>query len=767
MPGALAIWAGTLAGLTVSWVAAGLAVVVTTAAVVALLLARRSAKGLRRAGVLALLAVVVGIVGGVARAMPVRTGPVAELAADRAYVHVEGVVAGDPRPIRSATPGWSDDAGASATAATVRVRVERITGRGQIHDVAVPITVTSPDPAWLDLRPGQPVVLAGRLDRIPDGPEAAFLAAGGPPDVRGPPSRASIATEPLRQGLRDAVLPLAPEPRGLIPGLVVGDESLLPDRVRDDMTTTGLTHLTAVSGTNVTILIVVVLGLARWCGARGRAIPALGLVTIVGFVLLARPEPSVIRAAVMGAVAVVGLTVAGRRRGVPALATAVIVLLMADPWLAQAPGFAMSALATGGILILVPRWRDAMSWLPSWLATAVVVPIAAQVACAPIVVMLSGAVSLVSVPANLLAAPLVAPATILGVAAAAVAPVWADGAAMVAWLSGWPAGGIATIAAWGAGLPTPTVPWPSGAVGVVLAVVGSTVMVVGLPWALRRPMVTVPAAAGLVAVIVVAPTPGWPPPAWVVVACDVGQGDGLALRVDVGSAVVVDAGADPRAMQRCLDELEVTDVPLLVLTHFDADHVLGTPGVLHGRSVRRALVSPVAEPEHNAADTHRWLGEAGVPVEVAAAGAEYSVGPDVRLRVIWPRRLVSGSGESESNNASVVVLAEVHGVTVLLTGDLGPRAQAAVLAAEPDLDADVLKVPHHGSPHQDERLLTEVGADVALIGVGADNTYGHPAPAVLDALESAGQRVLRTDVDGTVAVVQGGSGELAVVRRRE
>lgn len=720
---------------------------------------------LRRAGVVVLVAVAAGIVGGVVRAVPVRAGPVAELASERAYVHLEGVIATDPS--RSAPPpsalSGGDAGGPDAAHAMVRIRVERITGRGVTREIGgVAVVVTTPDPSWFELRPGQSVGTEGRLEVSTDGPVAAYLRVDGPPDVRGPPSWPSRATEPFRQGLRAAVDALAPEPRGLIPGLVIGDESLLPEQVRDDMTTTGLTHLTAVSGTNVTIVLVVALGLVRWGGVRGRAIPVLGLVTIAGFVLLARPEPSVIRAAVMGGVAVIGLTVAGRRRGLPALGTAVIVLLMADPWLAQAPGFAMSVLATSGILLLVPRWRRAMSWLPPWLAMAIAVPVAAQVACIPVLVTLSGEASLVSVPANLLAAPLVAPATILGVAAAAVAPVWSGAAEVLAWLAGWPAGGIASIAGWGAGLPTPTVPWPSGAPGVVVAVVCAVVLVCGLPWLLRRPAVAVPAAVGLVVVIVAAPSPGWPPPSWVVVACDVGQGDGFALRVDGGSAVVVDTGADPRAMQRCLDSLEVSDVPVLVLTHYDADHVLGTPGVLDGRTVGRAVVSPVGEPARNAAAVHAWLSDGGVPIEIGAAGAVYAVGPDVRLTVLWPRRLVSG--ESESNDASVVVLAEVHGVRVLLTGDLGPSAQSGLLAAAPGLDVDVLKVPHHGSPNQDERLLAEVGADVAMIGVGADNTYGHPAPWVVEALADSGQRVLRTDVDGTTAVVRIGSAGLGLVR---
>src|SRR5690606_31952104 len=169
------------------------------------------------------------------------------------------------------------------------------------------------------------------------------------PELIGAPSTASRLTEPLRAGLRASVSGLGPDARGLIPGLVVGDESLMTDHLRQDMKAAGLTHLTAVSGTNITIVLVVVLAVARWSGLRSSALPVVGLLAVVGFVLLARPVPSVLRAAAMGVVAVVGLAVAGRRRGLPALAAAATLLLLIDPWLARSVGFALSVLATAGI----------------------------------------------------------------------------------------------------------------------------------------------------------------------------------------------------------------------------------------------------------------------------------------------------------------------------------------------------------------------------------------------------------------------------------
>lgn len=237
-----------------------------------------------------------------------------------------------------------------------------------------------------------------------------------------------------------------------------------------------------------------------------------------------------------------------------------------------------------------------------------------------------------------------------------------------------------------------------------------------------------------------------------------GQGDGLVLRAAERAAVVVDAGPDPAAMDACLDRLEVEEVPLLLLTHFHADHVDGVAGVLEGREVGvvegTGLLDPVSGVEAVEAAAGRDPG-------VAAYGGTRRFG-DVTLQAVWPPPGAGRTdpGESAPNNASVVVLAEVGGLRVLLTGDVEPSAQAALARDVAGLEVDVLKVPHHGSRHQDLDWLTSLGARVALVSVGEDNDYGHPARDVLAALDAAGAEVWRTDLAGDVVVVvrRGGVG---------
>src|SRR2546423_1395181 len=182
--------------------------------------------------------------------------------------------------------------------------------------------------------------------------------------------------------------------------------------VQAEFCAAGLSHLVAVSGTNVAILCGVVLGLARLARLGPRTAVVLAAVVLIGFVVLCRPSPSVLRAAVMGAVALLALVLGRRRSAMPALCAAVLALLVADPSLGSDPGFALSVLATGALVLLAPAWVEALRrrGVPAGIAEAVVVPAAAHVVTAPVVAGLSGQMSLVAILTNLLAAPAVGPA---------------------------------------------------------------------------------------------------------------------------------------------------------------------------------------------------------------------------------------------------------------------------------------------------------------------------------------------------------------------
>jgi competence protein ComEC len=263
------------------------------------------------------------------------------------------------------------------------------------------------------------------------------------------------------------------------------------------------------------------------------------------------------------------------------------------------------------------------------------------------------------------------------------------------------------------------------------------------------------------------PSPGWPPPAWVLVACDVGQGDGLVLNAGRGSAVVVDTGPDPDAMDRCLARLDVHALPVVVLTHFHADHIDGLRTVLDHHRTGEIDVTATQDPASGARQVRRWAATARVPVRVPAYGEVRRVGA-LTWQVVGPVRtpgaLSHGEEGSAANNASLVLVVQVHGLRILMGGDMEPEAQQALARTLPGLRVDVLKVPHHGSRYQDRELLTGLGARLAVVSVGAQNDYGHPARSTLRLLRRSGMAVERTDEGGDVAVTVR-HGRLAVRER--
>jgi competence protein ComEC len=484
-------------------------------------------------------------------------------------------------------------------------------------------------------------------------------------------------------------------------------------------------------------------------------------------VVLARPSPSVLRAAVMGAIALLALASGRPRSALPPLGAAVLVLVFVSPPLARDPGFALSVLATAGLIVLAPGWA---AWLrshriPTGAAEALAVPAAATVATAPIIAAISGTVSLVSIPANLLAEPAVAPATVLGVLAAVVSPVSDVAAGWLAWLAGVPVRWLVAVGTRAAHAPLAAVSWPGGIAGAAVLAGG---LAVAVPVLRRRPgrrvVLAATAGAAVVLVPVRAVSPGWPPPGWLFVACSVGQGDALVVGAGAGVAMVVDTGPEPTAVDGCLRRLGVRSVPLLVLTHLHADHVDGIEGALNGRSVAEIDVGPSREP----AEGWREVQDSGrrhrVPVRTVAVGERREF-DGLTVEVLAPDHPFHGT-RSDPNNSSVVLRVAGGGRTLLLTGDVEVEAQDALLRKESLLRADVLKVPHHGSAYQSPAFLRAVHASVGVISVGRDNDYGHPSPALLHELDRLGVRTERTDLDGDVAVTTGEGGLNVVTRSR-
>ncbi|MUN40129.1 ComEC/Rec2 family competence protein [Actinomadura litoris] len=695
----------------------------------------------------ALVCAAASAAGVALRSSAVETGPVRDLARSGRSATADAVITGDP----NAKPGKR------RPVIILRARVE-VVARARVR---VPVLLIAGDPSWLRLLPSQRVRFHGGF-RTPRRAEllAAVVIVGGPPTVLGRPSAPQRAAEHVRARLRAAVDRLPADQRGVLPGMVVGDTSRLDPGLAEEFRTAGLTHLLVVSGANLAIVIGAVLGLCRLAGLGGRRAPPLAALAVFAFVVVARPEPSVLRATVMGLIGLLALLTGRQRHGLPALGAAVLLLVLIDPVLARSYGFALSVLATAGLLVLAPAWRERLARrLPGPLADALAVTAAAEVAVAPVLVMLSGELGVVSVFANLLAAPAVAPATLLGALAAVTALISLPLARVLVWPAGLAVGWIAWIARTAAHLPYATIPWTPGGFGAITVLLAGGVAVLILRSRRLRLIAAAAMAGVLVAVVALRVlAPAWPPPGWQMVACDIGQGDALALAAGPGQAVVVDTGPDPAPVDACLRRLGVRDVPLLILTHPHADHINGTSGVRHGRAVREILTTP-----RTSGREARLV--SGLAPRSALAGQQWTVG-DLTLSILGPRAaapaLIPGDDGTTINNASVVLVARRPGFSALLAGDVETEAQRALLGDVPHVQ--VLKVPHHGSRSQLPAFLAAAHASISLISVGAQNDYGHPSAFALDLLKGLHTQVHRTDREGDIAVIRTASGVAAVPR---
>lgn len=710
------------------------------------------------AALVALTASAAVLAGGVAlqRLAGRACSPVTAAAEAGAVVWIEGVAQTRAHPV-----------GGSRDRVLVDVDVDAIE-RGGARAVADGSVVVLADAAsWGEVLPGATVSVRGTAHRSDDGGAVLAFVVASDPGAPGPAPRWSTLAQRLRDGLQSAAAVAEPDIAGLLVAIVDGDSSGIGPIVVEDFRASGLAHLLAVSGANVAIVVAALLWLLRLLSTPFAAQVAGAAAGLLLFVLVAGPEPSVLRATAMGAVMLLALATGRPRSAIPALSAAVLVLVMWLPALAVSAGFTLSVLATAGIVLLGTRWTD--HWaraLPRPLAAALAVAASATVSTLPVVVLLRPTLGLGSVLANVLAAPAVPLATILGVAATAIAWLWLPAAQACCFLAGFPLRWIAFLARVFSEPGPLQIALPAGlaALAVVSGALVSLLLAVRL--SRTRPRLRAAVAGTIVGALVLGvparcAVSSWPPREWLVAACDVGQGDAVLARAGPGSAVLLDAGPDPALLDACLRELGVHRLSLVVLSHFHDDHVAGITGVL-GRLPVDTLAVGTFDGAAAEVSIRALAGSEAVPVVEVTAGWRLEAG-DVEVAVLGPARPILGTS-SDPNNNSLIVRVTVDGVSMIVTGDAQSEEQAA-MAGCGCLSADILKVAHHGSKNRDDAFTAATGARIALISVGEGNDYGHPAPSTLSALTDLGMSVRRTDREGTVVVVRAG-GELRTMAHR-
>ncbi len=547
---------------------------------------------------------------------------------------------------------------------------------------------------------------------------------------------------------------------GLVAGLAIGERGLISEALTENMKTLSLTHLVAVSGANLAIIAAAVFLTASLFGLPRSYRFVLAYLSIAAYILLVGPESSVLRAGTMAAFVMAGWWLGRKVNPLIPLSWAVVVLLAIDPGLAVDIGFALSVFATLGLLVLASNLHERLEpKLGTWLSLGVAASVAAQLYTLPVLLILQPSIPVYSVLANLAVEAVVAPVTVLGILAVIASAFYPPLAQLLSWLASLGTWWIESVANQLSELPLTRLPMIPGAIGIgftVCLVVGITLILVSK----RSSLKTVGAISASLFLIPV----GWVATdlerqrsfhdGWQVLNCDVGQGDALLIR-DQGKIALIDVGRDDALIDSCLTAVGVNHIDLLVLTHYDADHVGGINGAIRNRSVGLALVSGFADNRPLVAVVAEALERSTQEKLVGYSGMTGSLG-SVKWRVLSPT--FEAKEAQDSNDASLAMAFGFDGFNLLALGDLGEVGQLRLIRgsypwlSELSEEALVLKVAHHGSKDQSTVLHSLVQPDVSLISVGAENDYGHPAKSVLLMLQGLGSHVLRTDIQGAISL---------------
>lgn len=589
----------------------------------------------------------------------------------------------------------------------------------------------------------------------------------------------------LKARSRDAIATTLPEPHAsLLTGILLGDSSGMPRDLDEDFRTTGMTHIIAISGFNIAVIIALLDFMTAPIFPRRTA--ALAIVLFLGlYAVLVGAGASVVRASIMGVSYLIGFRLLGRPTlAVAGLFTAAFLMTLANPNTLWDVGFQLSFAATLGLMVYAGPWTRRFSQgvapllapqvrgrVTNWVADILLVTLAAQVLTMPLILFHFGRLSLASLPANVLVLPAQAAVMVTGgltLLLGLISPVAGQLAGLSAWFFlNYTIAVIRMLAR----MPAASIPLPLSVTGLVVVYLFiAAVSVYGFarkrdnqPMTFRMNATALKVASLVGAVFIGLLIIGWSAGRadnrLTVAFLDVGQGDAIFIETPGGRQLLVDGGRYPSTT---LDQLGRQmpfwdrSIDLVIATHPDADHIAGLVEVMERYQVSQLITNGADE----ASDTaYAALLEAAAgrdaPVHAAQEGETIILDEGVLLEILHS----GGSGsDDDRNNGSVVARLTYGGLSVMLTGDAEAPAESDMLQDGRPLQATVLKAGHHGAnTSSSEQFLQAVAPSVVVISAGRENSYGHPHPAMLERAVAMGATILRTDELGTLKMASDGS----------
>jgi competence protein ComEC len=630
--------------------------------------------------------------------------------------------------------------------------------------------------------------------------------------------RGAVATRLRLESVLRAALPA--RDAALVAGLLFGSRTDLPPDVKQAFQESGVVHLLAVSGGNVAMILLPFILFLRYVGLRPRWAGAAGIPLVWFFVFLTGASPSVMRAGVMATLVLLGDLLQRERNALNTLGAAAGILLLFEPGLLFDIGFQLSASATLGILLFARRiqgWLEPRAqaiWgerLGRGLAAGLSVTCAAQLLVEPISLFHFGALAPIAPIANLIVGLFLEPLVWLGTVVALVGLLlpW------LAWLLGWPVrwglwllvflvkataavpGGylepgrlpLVGVMLWYAALVLVSSPalrdWLKAKGAWLVGLAAPTLQAKSDPSGppqtgpvkpTSRPILRL--AMALALIVLPLPLfgrlfgPGRPADELRLTVLDVGQGDALLLELPGGRTMLIDGGpaAAPEDGREGYDAGEAVILPTLrahgirrldwvVLTHPHQDHAGGLPAVLRALPVGLLLEDGMAGTAPGPKELDAVAAERAVPAVAVQGGQVLDLGAGATARILGPPNPLFHDTRSDENANSVVLLVSYKGARLLLAGDMEAVGEEWLLAQGIDVQADLLKVAHHGSGYSSTpAFLAAVQPRYAVISAGRGNSYGHPDPQTVRRLEAVGAAVYRTDLHGTVTFRTRGDG---------
>ena len=550
----------------------------------------------------------------------------------------------------------------------------------------------------------------------------------------------------------------------LLQAMVLGDDHVVPDVIIEQFRASGLLHMLAVSGQNVALLGIIFLFLLRAIRVHRLAAVIVAMAAVATYVPLTGSGPSIMRAGVVGILGLAAFLLSRQADRCHFLALSASVLMTVNPYSVLDPGFQLSYAAVLAIFFLAPVLARPLAFMPFALREAVAISMATGLATAPITLANFGQVSLVTVPANVVAAPAAGPVMFLGVLALGLRPLLPLAAWALVAASTVCTGYLISVAAFFASLPqavyqgsAPGLISISGFYCMLVAIVimsQKRLFTIKLRNLMRRhaglivPFVLIAALLGAFA-CVNSGSSAVPPSVYTVTFLDVGQGDAALLQLPPsgedpdGTAVLIDGGPPESDVVAKLHARGVGTLDAVLVSHPDADHLAGLNQVLEEFDVRQVYDPALPKASWLYRDFLALVEQRKIPYTVARAGQSLSLS-ELRLDILGPPEPLP---PGDLNSVCMVLVASYEGIDILFPGDAEGEALGALKLPE----VEVLKFPHHGSSDAGtSRLLRQLKPEAAVISVGAGNRYGHPHQATLDALERAGIEVLRTDQHGDI-----------------